>query len=520
MYYLILIVTILFSCNNQKTIKQNVITDVDTASQINADNTNTYPDSTLRNPKNFIDTKSSTTKPVQRDFAYQPIVDKPEIFDTQPEETLASSDIYKRFEKTPQTFLIQADKDTLIICKEGTSIKIQPNSFMNAKTGKAITNPIQIYITEYYKLSDIILANLSTTSGNEILETGGMINISANSNNEECILKQDKELEIGFPYFSEKKDMSLFTGQMVNNQIDWKLSKMRNNQQSSSTQEMFTIVEEMPSFPGGDKERLKYISMNSKYPFTSLEKKIEGTIYVSFIVDEFGLISNVKILRGLDTELDKVAYDLVSRMPKWLPGKQNGNPVRVLFNMPVEFNLKGIELTEETIAEAKRKEEKIKDIKVNYSNDYFSTNDKNYKEEFENTMNDSSLRNVGMSEINRYLFSTSQLGWINCDKFLNDSRPKIDYIVKTNETEETIIKVIFHGTRSIIPGVFNKNQYIFRNVPIGEKITIVAFKNNIDKVHLAVKETIIKKNGESDLVFEPVTMTKLKSELEKIEKIN
>jgi len=105
--------------------------------------------------------------------------------------------------------------------------------------------------------------------------------------------------------------------------------------------EVFTIVEEMPSFPGGDSERNKFLAENIQYPQQATENGIQGTVYVSFVVDSKGNVTDVKILRGIGGGCDEEALRVVRMMPKWHPGKQNGKQVRVLFNMPIYFKLQG-----------------------------------------------------------------------------------------------------------------------------------------------------------------------------------
>jgi len=108
-----------------------------------------------------------------------------------------------------------------------------------------------------------------------------------------------------------------------------------------SKKEVFTIVEEMPAFPGGEAERNKFLATNIQYPQQATENGIQGTVYVSFVVDSKGNVTEVKILRGIGGGCDEEALRVVKMMPKWHPGKQNGKNVRVLFNMPIYFKLQG-----------------------------------------------------------------------------------------------------------------------------------------------------------------------------------
>lgn len=99
------------------------------------------------------------------------------------------------------------------------------------------------------------------------------------------------------------------------------------------------IVQEMPSFPGGDGERIKYLRDNINYPKPAAETGIQGTVYVQFIVNSKGNITDAKILRGIGGGCDEEALRVVNAMPQWHPGKQNGKPARVLYNMAINFKL-------------------------------------------------------------------------------------------------------------------------------------------------------------------------------------
>jgi protein TonB len=103
---------------------------------------------------------------------------------------------------------------------------------------------------------------------------------------------------------------------------------------------IFTIVEEMPQFPGGGEAALvRYLQSNIKYPAMARENGIEGIVYVTFVVDKEGKVKDAKILRGKGAGLDEEALRVVRSMPDWKPGKQNGRSVAVQYNLPVNFKL-------------------------------------------------------------------------------------------------------------------------------------------------------------------------------------
>ena len=104
-------------------------------------------------------------------------------------------------------------------------------------------------------------------------------------------------------------------------------------------EEFFMVVENMPEFPGGDLGLMKFIQKNVRYPAIAKEYNITGKVYVSFIVDKQGSVTNVKIVRGVDKILDAEALRVVSLLPKYKPGKQRGKAVRVMFTIPINFTL-------------------------------------------------------------------------------------------------------------------------------------------------------------------------------------
>lgn len=101
----------------------------------------------------------------------------------------------------------------------------------------------------------------------------------------------------------------------------------------------YTVVEAMPSFPGGEAEMVKFISENLRYPVVAQEAGIQGRVTLRFVVSKTGTIENITVIRSLDPSCDKEAIRVVKSMPKWTPGKQNGLPVNVYFNLPISFKL-------------------------------------------------------------------------------------------------------------------------------------------------------------------------------------
>ena len=105
--------------------------------------------------------------------------------------------------------------------------------------------------------------------------------------------------------------------------------------------EVFISVEQMPQFPGGDAALLKYLSSHINYPPMAAESNIQGRVVVQFVVDKTGKVGEVTVIRSVDKELDREAVRVCKSLPKFVPGRQNGQPVSVWYTLPVTFKLQG-----------------------------------------------------------------------------------------------------------------------------------------------------------------------------------
>ncbi|WP_337486179.1 energy transducer TonB [Prevotella sp.] len=115
----------------------------------------------------------------------------------------------------------------------------------------------------------------------------------------------------------------------------------QSNQQAKETEETKSsqVVEEMPVFPGGEKALVAYLKENLKYPSVPAENGVQGRVIVLFKVEADGSLTDVRIGRSVDPWIDREALRLVKAMPKWIPGKQDGKPVPVKFQVSITFSL-------------------------------------------------------------------------------------------------------------------------------------------------------------------------------------
>ncbi len=106
-------------------------------------------------------------------------------------------------------------------------------------------------------------------------------------------------------------------------------------------EEIFKSVEQMPQFPGGDQALMSYLSKHINYPPMAAENNIQGKVILQFVVEKDGKVGEVKVARSVDKDLDREAVRVVKTLPKFTPGRQNGQAVRVWYTLPVTFKLQG-----------------------------------------------------------------------------------------------------------------------------------------------------------------------------------
>lgn len=112
-----------------------------------------------------------------------------------------------------------------------------------------------------------------------------------------------------------------------------------NSVYGQQTEEIFTRVEKMPEFPGGQVALVKYIHKNLKYPVAAKKAKLEGKVLITFVVDKTGRVADAKVTKSLSPECDTEALRVVQHMPAWAPGEKEGKPVSIHFTLPIQFEL-------------------------------------------------------------------------------------------------------------------------------------------------------------------------------------
>nr|WP_321229536.1 hypothetical protein [uncultured Psychroserpens sp.] len=553
--------------------------------------------------------------------------------------------------KHPQTISFNTQKDTTITCKEGTVLKITKGSFINPKTGKTVTGKVDIKVTEYYKLSDILLANLSTVSNDRQLETGGMLYIEATQGDIKLELKDDKSIDISFPTKNKKTGMQLFSGEWKDENINWKLQTddvLKNLDISEEHIEElvevpFSVVEEVPIFPGCEDENTNDARKKcmrdaiSKFIKRRFDTNIGNNLGLSgrqrinsiFRIDTEGNIIFIQS-RGSHPRLSEEADRIISLLPKMIPGKQRGKAVIVPYSLPFVFDIKGENFISaklinadttamdtsvvfdsslitaremDTIYEEKRgiveyirevmhdkdflvdsqfisqweqykKQKLIRSISIETTPNYIESaivlrkpllementkfkildddsitrgghiirvpwdkaqvpsSSRGYKlvpkpifqagskmvtgKAFEARLGDVADNTISSRDVGYYALRTNNLGWINCDRFINGRTTRIKYKLKIKNAEGASVNMVFKSLNSVLPSWEANGVYDFRTVGKNEDVVLVAIKRKDGKLYYDMVETKTKSNPQIDFDFKEVTIEQLKKAIENI----
>lgn len=408
----------------------------------------------------------------------------------------------KSVEQAPQSISINSEENFEMTLKEGTKISIPKDAFIDVKTGKSVSGEIDLKIKEYYKLSDILLANLSTKSDDRLLETGGMLFIEANKNGSKLKLKPEKELRIVFNNRG-KENMQLFEGEKIDDNINWVLS---NEVETNVTDELIGEFEEVnpvavsltevpfqikdiPTYKGCE-EKTNDCTLNKirehvsrKFDTDIIEElNISGRKRISTIIkfDEKGNVFEV-VTSNLEPLLEEEVNRVLMDLPQMIPAKKNGKAIASQLLLPITLS-DGID---ELIG---------------------------VKSDSATIVLNSKLGAVD----NGYTLNSPKLGWINCDRFVRSKKRKIKYKLKIKDAEGANVKMIFKSISSVLPSKRINEDYSFGEIPINEDVILLAIKKRGEKLFLGIKDVMTQAVSELDIEFKEVTVAELKVELKKL----
>jgi len=427
----------------------------------------------------------------------------------------------EKIEFPVKEFTIKANQDTTLFGKQGTRIFIGSKTFQYS-SGKLATDSIKIQLKEFYKKSDIVLAELSTESNGKLLETGGMLNIKAVANEEELEIRSSKRIVVHFPkpkYKFRKMDLFYPDDNSTDTSVtNWNIDTVN---LVKRTLKLSSIAF---WYPGpDDSTSYKFIPKNftqkgyywnplnfyvksynfSKYTIKEIERTLNVNTYPEFDDwNDYGVECEMHISKNGDIEAPIIVTDLSSRarneilhflrnLPQLEPGKNKHG--EIIQRRGLLFIQSG-----NLVPLYKTDKEYVKSFDQKYA-------------KFE----DKPIKNMDDAELNFYIFSVSKLGWINCDRF-REFEEKVDLLANTPVSPDIKLKLVFSNIDGVLKPSIKENQYNFAQVPKNQTATLVGIKNENGRISAAFKTLKITDQPIPNLKFQEMTLSELRSKLDRI----
>ncbi|MBK5285908.1 MAG: energy transducer TonB [Bacteroidia bacterium] len=419
------------------------------------------------------------------------------------------NEIYRQLDVKPQMFSFEQTKDSEVVCAKGTKLKFKNSSFVDAETGREVTGKVNITVKEYYDMPEMLSANLSTSSHGEMLETTGMIYVDAKTNGKLCKLKKGSRMEIEFPGAQIKNGMQLFTGQRKNfENIDWiPVNDPDKTKQTGMIRET-SAVTKYPVFPGGRDGLYSFLNREIKPQTINANNKGVKKVDVTLRIGTDGTVEKTEISKVENKELNNAIVSAMRKMPSWSPAEKDGKKVKVFYRITLNFIADNLYIENSKYSP---------EAWTAGRNVIYDSHSRLNKEEFEKNISDSMLQTTDVGKVGAYLFSSATLGWINCDRFLNEQKNIIAFKIDAPEEGASNIMVVFKNMNSMMSAAYNKERkgYYFERFPDGEPVTLIAIKTFNGKNFIAIKETTTSATTEK-LVFQPVTVAQIKEQMKNL----
>lgn len=455
--------------------------------------------------------QDSTTQQIPQTAAPQlptanPVSMAADIGKTKPSKVKSKTNSLNLSAET-QKFTLKNTRDTTIFGANGTRIFIPASCFVT-KNRKRIKGSTQVVLKECYRPEQMIKERLSTLCGNQLLASEGMIHIEAYANQQKLQLKKGKSLVVHFPKRKKEfADMGIFYGKTnQEGNVVWKkesgrllgyelrLASIWAWQGWNTQLSHFNIIdfgEYILKKHNLNKEDLRTLS-NRKEGF-EVRLAFDKQRLTGIKVVEQNPIIRQKIINISEIYIPKynknIYKELTSNYSSHIYHKMNSNDPQV-----------------DTIGMY---------FRVTPATTSYQSNT-NYKTSFQQKYKNSDISDIDEAELNYYIFNANELGWINCDRFYKSTAKKIDYIVQTDSVFDGQVSLIFKDFRGVLIGEKTEKGYVFKNIPVNERIDIVAMKSSEKGILFAMKQTTTSEKPYRDLAFKPLKVADLDKEIENL----
>ena len=401
--------------------------------------------------------------------------------------------------------------DNVIKGRKGTQIFIPANA-LRFKDGTIPAGKVNIELKEFFSTSDLISNNLSAVSDSFLLETNGMLYISAMADGKELVIDGNKSYTVAFPKKDSTKNMELFYGESRGkDNINWQPAIPTGEGfpfgydslliDSTLYQNRITVCgytsginddSVLWKFKNSNSTLFGYVSENFKPTDTAIKNSLceRGQMPgMTLEIDDKGKVSGINFdttsfFGGTRIELRKQIADFFYNLPLFKMESMAKGQGRAV----------GLSLCCHTM--------------FSYD-EYKKRFDKKYSQ-----YRNKAIQQIDRAELNFYILSATKFGWINCDRFYLDEREKIDFIVKAPSGDAKTF-IVFDKINSIMAGRYQDGNFVFPNVPVDSKVRLIAIKFENGKPAMAVQQNTVSKNTVIVSGFKSFTITELEEQLNK-----
>lgn len=406
--------------------------------------------------------------------------------------------IQEKLATPSQNYFIDTNQDTLIHGKEGTVIYIEKGSFKDG-LGNQVTDSVQITLQEVYKTSDILKSNVTMRSGDEMLETGGMIELRAFSKGEQLSLYYNKSLVVHFPKKNQTDSMRLFYGNENSDgkdaSIEWDLEENSVPRIDSKIQYWYTKFDDL--------DESSLILADGTYYYDTLQEMFNfSKEEIEYFLNKTSKIHN-KIDKNGKLHFEKIDGSIITKKMK-----RRLTKVVKAFPMCKPYTVKGVPVDMPSWFY----------IMSNVIPPKFMNN-KSYLEQIENKMSssDTSKTAISVAELQYYIFDSKKLGWMNCDQFVNPNPIKKDFVVSVPKSENIFVKIVFRNYKTVMIGNEKKGAFTFDNLPINEPVKVIVIDEEDGKPLLKIVDTQTSGTTFKIDKLSPVTLAELKEKLKELD---
>lgn len=391
-------------------------------------------------------------------------------------EYVSADEIFKEYRETPQEFVVKNDAEVSIVGKAGTQIHFPANALVHAD-GSKVDGEIRITLMECYDMADMVINELSTTSNDALLETSGMVRIEAFHEGKRLKLDDDKRYTVAFPQASDKDDFKLFYGQReANGGINWILAEQPNEIKTAVPNRMNIRSE---NDVNSESENC-FIQINKSY-FRRHGKIALMDFYTWKTTD--GQLFNNWFIANFNPPIEMVNafcdLNYQSEVTIKFDAQGNVKERHLTKRSTPQWDLEILKLVDGfptmDISSYMPKYDEDHGVILQFGK-HIGKNQERTALEFEKKFGKGDTVNVvgvTKADLDYYIFASSQLGWLNCDRFYEETE-KVDFYVDLPNAQHTTVSLAFSNYRGLISGMCENDRVVFRGIPKDEKAMLVA----------------------------------------------